>query len=527
MSFLQSITDFFQSLFAGSSPESKKKQEVKKIESELKEIRPLIYKNDMIQPNFAEALRILSANLKPIDDILSKTLCSDDLQRNSRFSEQLFLTGFTDSQQESLESFVYENQIHDAMASDTLAYYFDKKRKELEGLIKQLNAPEFLKIDNTINKLKQLADLARFSYPSALRLFDTNYNMLDDDYKPKFLAITPNLLESSLLDLYYISADLEISTSMAKAIVALYELLHCQPIEERVKDSIIKNLGKVQSILKNVISTDILLKLIRVAKCEKDFVPQKGQYFLNSRQKYAEYLEGRFIANENRLKIEIKDININAEMGELFDGRDVLTLTGYNEETNRLLQQNSTFAFNWIIPMNIIKSFITYFYGDKVKNILNDIVIEGFFNNPTYKTDFSSAVYACNDAAERMEEFEKKFMRGGQYDQALISGLIRDAHKDNDFVSKLRELIEIINNNAKQFIQQEATNFFDLFVKISEILADSKKPTPDTISNLRMLFTSSRNHESASLLEQQHGQWKLFLEIMKNYAIIGSIENRE
>lgn len=527
MSLLQSISDFISSLFGGSSPEAKKRQEVKKIESELREIRPLIYKNEMIQPNFAEALRILSFNLKPIDDILSKTLCTDDLQRNSRFSEQLFVTGFSEEQQATLDSFQYENQLNDAMASDTLAYYFDKKRKELEAIIKQLNAPEFLKIDNTINRLKQLSDLCKFSYPSALRLFDMNYNMLDSDYKPKFQAISPNMLESSLLDLYYIAADLEISQSMAKAIIALYELLHCQPIDERTKDSLIGNLGKIQSVLKNVLSTDILLKLIRVAKCEKDFNPQKATYVLNARQKYAEYLEGRFIANENRLKIEIKDININAEMSELFGDNTVLTLTGYNDETNRLLRQNSTFAFNWIIPMNIIKSFITYFYDDKIKSLLNDIVIEGFFNNPTYKSDFSSSVYACNDAAERMEEFEKKFIRGGQFDQALISGLIRDGHKDNDFVTKLKDLIERINNTAKQFIQTEATNFFDLYVKIGEVLADSKKPTPDTISNLKMLLTSSRNHDSASALEQQHEQWKLFLEIMKNYAIIGSLENKE
>ncbi len=236
---------------------------------------------------------------------------------------------------------------------------------------------------------------------------------------------------------------------MAKAIVALYELLHGQPIDERTKDSITGNLGKIQSVLKNVLSTNNLLRLIRVAKTDKDYMPKKGQYFLNSRQKYAEYLEARFIANENRLKIEIKDININAEMSELFGDKDVLTLTGYNEETNKLLRQNSTFAFNWIIPMNIIKSFVNYFYSEKVKSLLNDIVIEGFFNNPTYKTDFSSAVYVCNDAAERMEEFEKKFMRGGPFDQALISGLIRDAHKDNDFVAKLKDLVETINNTAK------------------------------------------------------------------------------
>lgn len=526
MSFLQSLTDFFISLFGASSPEAKKRQEIKKIESELKEIRPVIYKNDMVQPNFAEALRLLFENTAPIEEILNKTICTGDLQRNNRFIEQLLLTGFSPESQELIESFVYENQLKDAMASDSLAIYFDKKHKDLEVIIKQLNSPELLKIDNTINRLKQLHDIAKFSYVSALRLFDTSYNSLDPNYRPNFQPITPNLLEKSLLDLYYVCAEMELNTSMAKATLALFELLHNRPITENEKNRLILNFEKIQSILKKIITPEILTSLIRVAKTEKDYIPQKEKYTLSSRQKYAEYLEGRFIANENRLKIEIKDITINSEIKVLFPDIPIMTVHGYNEETNKLLQQNSAFSFNWIIPLSIIKTFITVYYNDNVKALLNDIVIEGFFNNPTYKSAFSSSVYSCNDSAERMEEFEKYFARGGQFDLALISSFIRDGHKDNDFVNKLKDLIETANTTAKQLIQTESTNFFDLYTKINDLLIDAKKPQADSISNLKMLMTSSRNRDGAALLEQQHGQWKIFLEIMKNYAIIGTVESK-
>ena len=90
----------------------------------------------------------------------------------------------------------------------------------------------------------------------------------------------------------------------------------------------------------------------------------------------------------------------------------------------------------------------------------------------------------------------------------------------------LKDLIETANTTAKQLIQTESTNFFDLYTKISDLLIDAKKPQSDSISNLKMLMTSSRNRDGAALLEQQHGQWKIFLEIMKNYAIIGSVESK-
>src|SRR5574344_2228855 len=103
MSLLQSIAEFSQSIFMSSSPDVQKRQVLRKIENELKEIHLVIFKNELVQPNFAEALRVLYVNTKPVDDILAETISSDDLQRNNRFTEQLLLTGLPPDAQETLE----------------------------------------------------------------------------------------------------------------------------------------------------------------------------------------------------------------------------------------------------------------------------------------------------------------------------------------------------------------------------------------------------------------------------------------
>ena len=94
MSLLKNISDFFQSIFMASSPEVKQKQAMKKLESELKITDPQIYKDGSVLPSFADALRIMFENTKPLLDILSDTICTTDLERNHRFTEQLLLTGF-------------------------------------------------------------------------------------------------------------------------------------------------------------------------------------------------------------------------------------------------------------------------------------------------------------------------------------------------------------------------------------------------------------------------------------------------
>ena len=85
MSFFSGVIDFFESIFMASNPEVKKKQALKKIESELKNNRYGIYSNGLVEANFAELLRMMFFASKPILKILDNTLCSEDIKRNSRF----------------------------------------------------------------------------------------------------------------------------------------------------------------------------------------------------------------------------------------------------------------------------------------------------------------------------------------------------------------------------------------------------------------------------------------------------------
>ena len=146
-----------------------------------------------------------------------------------------------------------------------------------------------------------------------------------------------------------------------------------------------------------------------------------------------------------------------------------------------------------------------------------------FFNNPSYKSDFSAAVYTCNELLERIGKFEQSFDRGNEFDEANLASLIRDSHKDTAFSARLKENVDKINQKAKEILQMEVVNVHRLYNYIGEVLLDYKKPTPDAISNLKVLMVSSRNHDTSEQLEVQYSQWKIFLEIMKNYVIIGSV----
>lgn len=525
MGIFRLLTDIFESIFMGSSPEVKKRQALHKIDIELRSIQPLIFKGGLLQPNLAELFRILYENTKPIDDILSMTISGDDIKRNNHYENQLLLTGFTGTSQEKLEKLTAEKRKQEVLDSDLpMTRVFENQKHTLEFLIKELNTPEFIKIDEVISGLQQLTDICRFNFLSIIHSFDPSYSPLNPDKQPVFAPCIPDTMASSFQDLYYLTASFKISSAMGHALVALVQMEKGDSFSEKDTSLYLGYLKKINTVFSKFLNEENLLKLIRIAKRDPDFIPQKASYKANSRQKFATFMQEKFIADESRIKTEIKDNTISLDLKTLFGGNQMAELNGYAQENSANIQINSTKSYSWITPLQIIKTFLQFYYTESIKALLNDIVIEGFFDNSQLKSEFSAIVFACNESAELIAKFEEKFGRGGDYDSAVLDGYIKDGHKDADFIKKLESTVDNINEEAHQIVQEICAQFFALYKQIAEILVDSKKTKPDAISNIKVLLSSTRNRESSGMLEQQFDMWTTFLNIMKNYAIIGEVE---
>ena len=509
-----------------TSPEVKKRVALRKLESEVRAFTPCMYKNDMLQPNFAEALRILYLNTKPLNDLLSETICSDDQDRNYHFLEQLILTGFSQDSQHVIDSLSYTKRKENAMNADSLPRFFEREHAKLEKVIEELKSPQFAKIDKVIDNLRQLHDICHYSYITPLKLFDTQFNS-NPAYSPRFNPIPLGLIEAPLQDLYYILADMDINTSTSNALRALMVLKNKGQLDTAKEIEMGNCLRMIQGTLKTVFKTEFMLKLVKLAKGNPELEPEKASYTGGDRKRYADYLENRFIIDESRLKNEIQDENISREVQELFGDRKLEVLKGYNTETNNLLKLSTPCSFFWIQPMQVLKTFIIVFFQNKVRSLLNDIAIEGFFNVPDYKTEFSSEVYAVNDTLAHIEAFEKQFEQGEPFDEDLISSLIQDSHKDDSFLSRLKMLVDKIEKEAKTVLQIEASKVYHLAEKVSTIAIEAKKPTSDIVTNLKVLTMSSRNRDNYDFLDKTADRWKIFLDIMKEYVILTKNEKKK
>lgn len=524
MSFFKNISDFFQSIFMSSSPEVKQKMALKKLDAELKVVNPKIYKDGSVLPAFADALRIMFENTKGILDVLSDTICTSDLERNHRFTEQLLLTGFPSEVQEILSSLDYEKRKARAREAESMSRFLESEHRQLEKAVKYLNTPEFSKMDTVLDNIKQLYDICNYPYITVLRIFDRDYY---SGGMPNFQPAPMELLESQLEELYYVTCGMSLTKSSVNAICALQQLRTNSPVSEEFSEKIMGNLKKIQSVVHQVFTPQNLKSLIQMSKKDATYEPKKAIYKEESRRKYAEYLEVQFQTGSARLKSELQDETITNDLQQLFpDIAAMVPVSGYNFELcNQLVQSTST-SFTFVMPMQILKSFISVYYTPHVKPLLNDIVIEGYFSNPAYKSEFSSYVYALNESSERIAHFEKKFQRGEEFDESVITSLIKDSHRDNVFVGRLKELVEKINKTAKDLIQNEVNSVFHVYKICTDLLVESKKAHSDAFENLKVLMLSSRNQGNSETLEKQHSLWTVFLEIMKNYVIITNTDKK-
>lgn len=521
MSIIQAFSDFLDSLINRNSPEVQKRLQMKKLENDLRAYQPNIFKNGNLLPNFAEAIRILYVNTKPLNELFSATIGGSDVPRAHRFEAQLVLTGFSIQDQEIIESLSYDNRKADFDNQNmTTSQIFDRQRRKYDRIIQILGTEPFAKIDRSLINLHQLCDFCKFNFVTILQIFDPNFISSDSSYKPSYQEISAERLLSVLEDLYFQMAGLKLTNAMINAVSALASMKSAGEATFEEKNGYASNMKTIAYVINHILSPEKLKALIKYAKQDNDYTPSAVSYKESARKNFEAMLSAKFTADEQRIKTEMKDENIRSELSLLFGNVPLQKLYGYNLETSQKMMENSQNSFLWILPLQIIKSFLITYFTEQVRSLLNDIVIEGFFNNPTFKTEFSADIYAAFDTIQQIKSFEESFVNSQNHSIPVLEGYINDGKNNPDFLKRLDQTIIEINSEASKLIAKITNTLNKLYKHLGDLIADSKKPTSEIISNLKVLMMSSRNRDNTDLMEQQYPKWEIFFKIMKNYAII-------
>jgi len=525
MSLIQTITELFNSIFRKSSPEVQKKQLQKKIEMEIRDFKPMICRDGMLLPNFGEAIYALYKNTRPLDNLFSVTLNPNDIPRQHRFEAQLIMTGYSAEDQGILDSLSFESRkerILEELQNPDREYM--RQKKQLEKVLKALNTENFKKMDEDILNLRQFVEFCHYGFLPFLQAFDSNFVPADFMYQPKYSEMPVTKALNLLEDLYFQLSGLAITTTTAEAVIAIARLRKGSDLTDEESNNYISNIKKINYVKNRILQPEKLKVLIRMCHNDMNYEPQVAKYTGSPRQDFANMLQTRFDLDEQKIKTEIQNETVSDAVNTLFPNLPMEEVGSYNQIYNTLLQTEASMSFKWILPLRILKTFLKHYVPSGVKALLNDIVIEGFFNNPSYKSSISSVVYAALNADEEMEAFEASFGPDQKNSIAVMESYIKDSKKDKDFYKRLEKMISNINNDAHNLLQSQVTALLSLNHLLGELLADAKKPSSEIIQNLKVLMMSSRNRDNTNYIEAQYPNWPIFFDIMKNYVIINTSE---
>lgn len=524
MGFFSQLKELFESLFHGSGPDAKQKQDLRKIETELRNFQPAIYKDGQALPNLAEVFRILNEHTKPLNRLFSETIDNPDIKYREKYFDILIQTGFSDKSKEILEKLKYENRKSDYedQPESSFKRIQESQRRNFEVLLHELTSGSFSPIEKTLQNLEVLVDFCKISFVSVLKEFDPDY--VEGQTKEKnFKAIPLIELEQVFMDLYFLIANFKINAALGRAVIALVITKSSETVSEKEQNNMLVHVRKISTILTKILNQDILKKILRVIKNDPLYEPKSSDNQSKIILGYADQMRKNYENDSQRIEVEVQDEHIKKEISTLFDEEPLVEVGGYNQYNSNVFFRSGAGSFLWVTPLQILKNFIAKYFSHKIDQLLNDLVVEGFFNNSQYKTDFSSIVFSCCEIEKVIMEFEESFERNGKNNISLMTGYLHDSHSDPNFMKTLGQMINSVNLEAKNLIQKETTIIVQLMKRLAELIPDAKKTSPEHIENLRVLFTSPRNRDNYEFLETTFPKWNNFLDIMKNYAIIGDV----
>jgi len=523
------IQDFFESLFSSSSPEYKKKHQLKQIALQLKTAETPLWRPDgYILPSFPTTLYQISQFLQPVRSILDATITSSDHRTAERYRDYLLELALSNEQRAERKSFTLSERA-EALIAQRLSpsKVIEEQGKRFGQFLRVLDSPTMHQAGLLLQKVDALSDFCQFDFNALFAFFDPAFKVHSGNdstvENPSFHSVEVVEIIPVLMDLYYLLTNLDLNPAIIDIVAILEAKRSGTQLSEELSGRIHRLFQAIIYLLQKKVGKDTVLAIIRVTKEDPAFLPEQPNISTDYVAQYKERITEFFHSDSRKLLKEQQESEIQTLIDATFGNRTLESIQGYNETTNSLLQEFTPFSLEWIKPLEIIKTFARHYFEHHFKQILRSVIVEGYFSNRTLQSSLSTSYYFCESIGAKMAEFEQLFDDNQPCSLKILTGYLTELEKGMDFEKPLRKMVENMNLHARNFIQHAVNNYMEVFNFSLIILEDNKKSVPEYITNIRTLATSAKNGESYSWLEKESGVFRNFLDIMKKYAIVGTL----
>jgi hypothetical protein len=475
-------------------------------------------------PGFAQSFLTYCQLLKPVADIVRRTVASTDIRQSHRYYDLLIDTHLPPEERENKASFTYDGMADRVSRAVVPDEEMEIINSEFQTFLHLFDKPQLRQLDEELLEMERLVDICRHDYERMLGLFDPGVSLDDPAYKPEFSPAAGDSVLPDMIDFHYIAHDFYFTTKMEENLgILLARLSPHNTVTEEQHLKVQKFLAALNKVLKTRLNFDILLALMRAIKNDPFYAPDVERQRRSFMDAYKIRLNTQFQKDKERILRERHESAITQDIKELFGDMEILEMEGYNEENAAMLAQESPETFVYVKPMRILKTFIFSLFQNQLQEAVKRILVEGYFDNKTAQNNLANIFYQCEHSSERFQAFEDQLNTNSRYSLVAVRRYIEEARHGKDVQSFIIKQVENMNARAREILENETNLFGMLSASLTDILMDYKRATPELVTNIRTLG-GGRNRELIVSLQNGVQNISGLLSIMKNFTVIKTLQ---
>lgn len=522
MAFFRALRDFFLGLLSRNPEEAYRRRELRKIHGFLSTIRPPFYRpgHKTVQPHFAEILYTYCQFLRPVADIVKRTLASSDLKQSRKYFDLLIDSHLPPQERERKVYFSYEGMLERIRAAMDPEEESEAISREFQSFMKVLESQEIRMLDSELMDMERLVDLCRHDYERLVGIFDPGVNFDNPKYKPEFQPASGESVAPELIDFYYISSGFVFTTRMEESLAILLERVSSREADlEEQRRKLKKYLSSLNKILSHQLSSEVLLALLRAIKADPGYMPDTARFKTSFLEAYKSRVFVQFQKDKERILRERHEDAISQDIKALFGSTEILEVEAYNDQNSALLAKESPDSFTYVKPMRILKTYLESIFEPRLKDNVKRILVEGYFDNKTFQNNMANVFYQCEHSVERFSAFEEQMAGNGRVSAIAMKRYIEEARRGKDVQVFLGKFADTVNGRAREILENE-TNLFNMLAdSLYEILTDFKRSAPELITNIRILG-AGKNKDLLQSVANGYAEIQRLIKIMRNFAIV-------
>lgn len=467
---------------------------------------------------FLQKIYSLYMAISGFNQILLNTIFNSDEKKSMLYINYFVESYLSEEIRSKREKFTKDMMWQRIMESDNVSKSIKDLENEFISYKKYLNKKSLPRIESEYFLLYKLSALCTFNFELFFSKFDTDYNGATP---PVYSPVLGEDILVDIEDLYFLISSLPTKIDISEAFEKLYTRTQGTDSKSLAKKSQ-HSLNKAYKIINDELPPMILLNLCRYITEDIRHTINIQHKFFSILDKYKKEIENRFMRNKQVVLEQYSEKSLQHDIHTLFKGKSLLKIEGYTEGIRKTIESNNFDPISGIQAIKITKTFILELYEKTVKEHINTLILEGYFTEKEYQTEFSNVFFAANELVNVVADCESKLSSSGKYSFDYLMMLLKN-YKSNSKVgeNKISMQIDTINERIRYCNEKCANILFKLASNIYNMIQDYKSQKPTFITNIKSI-KGSQNKEFIGHLASSYNDIAKYVKLIKNFIIVKS-----